>query len=65
MFVGDEASEEEGGEEINFNDLEDEQLFCDSEADETESRTTEAERRQVGPRAESDARGTSFKRGRQ
>ena len=65
LFVGGESGDEGNGEDINFNDLEDEQLFCDSEADETESRTTEAERRQVGPSAESVAKGTSFKRGRQ
>ena len=35
LFVGGESGDEGNGEDINFNDLEDEQLFCDSEADET------------------------------
>ena len=51
LFVGGESGDEEHGDDINFNDLEDEQLFCDSEAEETKNRMTEAERRQVGPRA--------------
>jgi len=50
LFVGGESGEEESGDELNFDEFEDDQLFFIAEAEEAESRATESERMQLGPR---------------